>query len=344
MTADQSTTEDQTDGGSPGAAGGGQRFGFVAVLGAPNAGKSTLTNRLVGTKVSIVSPKVQTTRTRVTGIFVKDNSQIVLVDTPGIFGRHKDRLQRAMLHAAWSGAEEADMALLLVDVSQRDPVSKAEPILRALPKLGKRVWLVLNKIDTIARAKLLKISAQLFERFDFEQVFMISALNGSGVEDLRAKLASEQPECLWMFPEDQLTDMPTRMLAAEVTREKLFIRLHQELPYSLTVETTKFDVSKKDGSLRIEQTIFVSRTQHKAMVLGKGGRTVKDVGREAREELQDILDIRVHLFLFVKVRENWQNDPERYREMGLDLTGQGSSLGDISSDAGAKEPDGSGDA
>lgn len=291
------------------------RAGFVAVLGAPNAGKSTLVNRLVGTKVSIVSPKVQTTRTRVLGILMEGPAQIILVDTPGIFAP-KRRLERAMVNAAWSGAADADMVLLLVD-AERGFDDDTRSIVAKLKDSGRTVVLALNKIDLIKRDKLLGLAKELNEALAFARTFMISAEKGDGVADLVAYLAASMPESPWLFPEDQISDMPQRMLAAEITREKVFLQLHQELPYAITVETENWE-ARKDGSVRIDQVIYVQRDSQKAIVLGKAGRQIKAIGAAARQELELLLEQRVHLFLHVKVRENWLDDRERYREMGLD--------------------------
>ena len=292
------------------------RCGYVAVVGAPNAGKSTLTNRLVGAKVSIVTPKVQTTRARITAIAVQDEVQIVFVDTPGIFRTPKRRLERAMLQAAWGGTEDADVVVLLVD-AKRGLDDDARTIVEGLAKAGRRAVLALNKIDLVARPSLLELAAELNETGVFTDTFMISALDGSGVDDLARHLAAAMPEGPWLYPEDQLADISERLLAAEITREQLFLNLHQELPYALTVETEAWK-AQKDGSLRVEQVVYVARDNHKAMVLGKGGRMIKRVGALAREELSRTLERKVHLFLFVKVRAHWADDPERYREMGLE--------------------------
>lgn len=294
-----------------------QRAGFVAILGAPNVGKSTLINRLVGAKVSIVSPKVQTTRARVRGIRIVGSAQLVLVDTPGIFHDAKRRLERAMVHAAWSGAQDADAILLLID-AERGLDSNTRNIRDGLIKSGRKAVVAINKIDQVAHEKLLPLAASLDDGASTERIFMISALDGQGVEDLLDHLVGLLPKGPWLYPEDQLSDISDRLLAAEITREKLFLQLHQELPYSLTVETESWR-ELKDGSVRIEQVVYVSRSTHKAMVLGKGGQRIKSVGQEARIELQDLLDRRVHLFLFVKVREGWHDDPERYRDLGLEF-------------------------
>ena len=294
-----------------------QSAGFVAILGAPNVGKSTLINRLVGSKVSIVSPKVQTTRARVRGIRIVGATQLVLVDTPGIFHDAKRRLERAMVHAAWSGAQDADAILLLVD-AERGLDANTRKIREELVKSERKAMIAINKVDRVARASLLPLAASLDDSKTTERIFMISALDGHGVEDLLDHLVGVLPKGPWLYPEDQLSDISDRMLAAEITREKLFLQLHQELPYSLTVETESWR-ELKDGSVRIEQVIYVSRTTHKAMVLGKGGQRIKSVGQESRLELEALLERKMHLFLFVKVREGWHDDPERYRDLGLEF-------------------------
>lgn len=292
------------------------RCGFVALLGAPNAGKSTLSNALVGAKVSIVTPKVQTTRARMLAIGLHKQSQIVFVDTPGIFRSARRRLERAMVDAAWTGAEHADVRLFLLDAERgRDPDSDA--ILAHLRSVRSGAVLVLNKIDLVKRESLLALAAALNEEAEFARTFMVSALTGDGVDDLRTYLAESVPEGPWHYPEDQLADVPQRLLAAEITREQIFLQLHQELPYATTVETESWK-EQRDGSVRIEQVVYIRRETQKAIVLGKGGRRIQEIGRKAREELAQILGCPVHLFLFVKVRENWQDDPARYREMGLD--------------------------
>ena len=293
-----------------------RRCGFIALIGAPNAGKSTLLNRLVGAKVSIVSPKVQTTRARVLGIALRGEAQAIFIDTPGIFEPRR-RLDRAMVAAAWSGAADADIVVLLVDAGRA--VSKdTRRIVEGLAKTGRKAVLALNKIDLVKRAKLLGLAEELNETGVFTDIFMISATTGDGVDDLMDTLVSRLAKGPWLFPEDQVSDMPARLLAAEITREKLFIQLHEELPYSLTVETESWE-NFKDGSVRIGQIVYVRRDTQKAIVLGKGGRRVKSVGAAAREELEQILDRKVHLFLHVKVRENWGDNPERYRDWGLDF-------------------------
>ncbi len=292
------------------------RCGFVALLGAPNAGKSTLLNYLVGAKVSIVTPKVQTTRTRVLGLTVRDNAQVVFVDTPGIF-QPKRRLDRAMVAAAWAGAADADIVVLLVD-AQKGVTQDARRIVEGLEKAGRKAILALNKIDLVRRDKLLELADTLNESGVFTDIFMISATSGDGVEDLAKTFVERLPEGPWLYPEDQLSDMAERHLAAEVTREKLFLKLHQELPYALTVETEEWQ-DKPDGSVRIAQIIYVQRDTQKSIVLGKGGQMIKSVGAAARADLEEMMGCRVHLFLFVKVREKWGDDPDRYRDWGLDF-------------------------
>ncbi|HJM51071.1 MAG TPA: GTPase Era [Alphaproteobacteria bacterium] len=296
-----------------------KRCGFVALLGAPNAGKSTLLNALVGSKLAIVTPKVQTTRARLVGIALEAASQLVFVDTPGIFAA-KRRLERAMVAAAWSGASDADLCVLLVD-AQRPPAARGddtEHIIEGLEREGRRAVLALNKIDLVERRALLPRVERLMESGVFSDTFMISALAGDGVDDLRRHLADAVPLGPWLYPEDQLADVPLRFLAAEVTREQLFLQLHQELPYALTVEVEGWH-EQKDGSVRIEQVIYVTRQNHKGIVLGRGGSRIKAVGEAARRQLEEAYERRVHLFLFVKVRENWLDDPERYQAMGLEF-------------------------
>jgi GTP-binding protein Era len=291
------------------------RCGFVGIIGAPNAGKSTLTNALVGTKVSIVSHKVQTTRAQIRGIALAGASQLILVDTPGIF-RPKRRLDRAMVDAAWGSARDADVVVVLIDAA-KGVEDEAETILRESANLGGPVVLVLNKIDRIAKSKLLALAGEAAAFRPFDRVFMISALEGDGVGDLRDYLAAIVPPGPWLYPEDQITDAPQRHWAAEVTREKLYQRLHDELPYDSTVETTDWK-TLKGGAIRIEQTIYVERESQKKIVLGAGGATIKKISMLAREEMTEALEGKVHLFLFVKVRGGWGDDPERYREMGLE--------------------------
>jgi len=302
--------------GAPGDGPAAPRCGFVALIGSPNAGKSTLLNQLVGAKVSIVSRKVQTTRVLVRGITLEGAAQIIFVDTPGIF-KPKRRLDRAMVTSAWGGAGDADVIALLVD-ARKGLDEESEAILGKLPELKQPKMLILNKIDLVARQSLLALAAEINGRADFAETFMISALTGDGVADFRAKLAMRMPPGPWLYPEDQISDAPLRMLAAEITREKLFERLHDELPYAATVETDQWLV-QKDGSVRIEQTIFVERESQRKIVLGKGGQTIKAIGSAARLDIAEAAETKVHLFLFVKVRENWGDDPERYREMGLEF-------------------------
>lgn len=293
------------------------RCGFIAVLGAPNAGKSTLVNTMVGTKVSIVSPKVQTTRTRIRGIAMVGNAQLVFIDTPGIF-RPKRRLERAMVAAAWGGAEDADQIMLLVD-ARRGVDSDTADIVAKLKETARRdVILVFNKIDLIERPKLLELADRLYGEGVFGTVFMVSALTGDGVPDILRHLAEHMPPGPWMFPEDEVSDLPQRLLAAEITREKVFLRLHQELPYSVAVETDRWE-ERKDGSVRIDQTIYVMRDSQKKIVLGKGGQQIKTIGAAARQELEQLLERRVHLFVHVKVRESWADERARYAEWGLDF-------------------------
>ena len=295
------------------------RAGFVALIGEPNAGKSTLTNRMVGAKVSIVTHKVQTTRTRIRGVAIEGASQIVFVDTPGLF-RPRRRLDRAMVAAAWGGAADADVVVLLVE-AHRGMTDGVRAILEALreritPK--QKVALAINKIDRVKSEALLALTADLNAAFPFAQTFMISAEKGHGVEDLRRWLAEELPEGPWLYPEDQIADLPMRMIAAEMTREKLTLRLHEELPYQLTVETESWQ-ERKDGSVRIDQVVYVARDGHKGIVLGNKGETIKAISTAARTEIADFLGRPVHLFLQVKVRENWLEEAARYSEMGLEF-------------------------
>lgn len=300
------------DAGDPGV----RRCGFVALIGAPNAGKSTLLNALVGAKISIVSRKVQTTRSLVRGIAIVSDAQIIFVDTPGIFAP-KRRLDRAMVTSAWGGAGDADAAALLVDARKGiDP--EVDAILARLKDLATTKILVLNKIDLIERSKLLELAARLNARLPFAETFMISALTGDGLARFKDQLAELMPRGPWLYPEDQLSDAPLRALAAEITREKIFERLHDELPYQSTVETELWK-EMPDGSARVEQTIYVTREGHKKIVIGEGGRTIKAIGTAARKDLAEAAEQKIHLFLFVKVRENWADDPARYREMGLDF-------------------------
>ena len=291
--------------------------GFIALVGAPNAGKSTLLNALVGTKVSIVTHKAQTTRAQIRGVVTEGASQMVFIDTPGIFAP-KRRLDRAMVGAAWTGAGDADIVALIVD-AERGITAEVEALLAGLENIRHPRVLVLNKIDLIPHEKLLGLSADLNARLKFEATFMLSALKGSGVKDFLDWAAERIPLGPWHFPEDQLTDLTLAITAAEVTREKLFLRIHEEIPYNATVETEKFTI-QKDGSYRIDQVIYVTRDTHKKIVLGAGGQTIKAIGADARKELMEMYEVPVHLFLFVKVREKWADDPERYREMGLEWT------------------------
>jgi GTPase len=292
------------------------RCGFVALIGAPNVGKSTLVNALVGSKVTIVSRKVQTTRALIRGIVVENNAQIILVDTPGIFAP-KRRLDRAMVSTAWSGAHDADLVCVLLD-AREGLDEEAEAIFAKLADVAHDKILVINKIDLLLREKLLALVKAANDRIGFKQTFMISALSGDGVDDLRRTLAAMVPPGPFHYPEDQMSDVPIRQLAAEITREKIFQKLHQELPYRSTVETDSW-TERKDKSVRIEQTIFVERESQRKIVLGKGGATIKSIGADARKEIAEIIEQPVHLFLFVKVRENWGEDPDRYREMGLEF-------------------------
>jgi len=292
------------------------RCGFVALVGAPNAGKSTLLNALVGTKVSIVTHKAQTTRAQIRGVVTEGDSQVIFIDTPGIFAP-KRRLDRAMVETAWTGAGDADLVALIIDVG-RGLTSEIEALLDGLTNVRNPKVLVLNKIDTVKRDTLLELSAKVHELTRFDRTFMVSALTGSGVGDFMEYCANTVPLGPWHFPEDHLTDLTQALTAAEVTREKLFLRIHDEIPYNATVENEQFKV-QKDGSFRIQQVIYVTRDTHKMIVLGKNGQTIKQIGAEARAELQEMFETPVHLFLFVKVRENWADDPERYREMRLDF-------------------------
>ena len=306
------------------------RAGFVAIIGAPNAGKSTLTNRLVGAKVSIVTQKVQTTRFPVRGVAIEGEAQLVLVDTPGIF-QPRRRLDRAMVRAAWGRAEEADVIVHLVDAAaelaaaqpgaraaDRRAAEDAQAIVEGLKTAGRQAILALNKVDEVKRESLLELSKTLFGTGVYTEVFMISAKTGSGVSDLKRRLAELMPENPWFYPEEQTADLPARLMAAEITREKLYLRLHEELPYAAAVETTAFD-ERKDGSLRIEQTIYVQRESQRPIVLGRAGQTLKWIGQKAREELAELFDRKVHLFLHVEVDEGWAERRERYAALGLDF-------------------------
>src|SRR5579864_3210007 len=290
--------------------------GFVALIGAPNVGKSTLVNALVGSKVTIVSRKVQTTRALIRGIVIEDHAQIILVDTPGIFSP-KRRLDRAMVSTAWSGAHDADLVCVLIDAREGID-AEADAIFKKLAAVEREKILVINKIDLVPREKLLALAKAANDRLVFAETFMISAKSGDGVDDLRRALAARVPPGPFHYPEDQMSDAPLRHLAAEITREKIFEKLHHELPYQSTVETDSWN-ERKDHSIRIEQTIFVERESQRKIVLGKGGATIKSIGADSRKELAEITGQRVHLFLFVKVRENWGDDPNHYREMGLEF-------------------------
>ncbi|MBU2866220.1 GTPase Era [Pacificibacter marinus] len=294
------------------------RAGFVALIGEPNAGKSTLLNRMVGAKVSIVTHKVQTTRARIRGVAIEGDSQLVFVDTPGIF-KPTRRLDRAMVAAAWGGAADADVVVLLIE-AHRGMTKGVEAILEALSERTdtRNISLAINKIDRVPVDVLLELTSKMNERFNFNKTFLISAEKGHGVDDLREWLADEVPVGPWLYPEDQIADLPLRMIAAEITREKLTLQLHQELPYQLTVETENWE-ERKDGSARIDQVIYVARDGHKGILLGHKGETIKRISRASREELNTFLDRKVHLFLQVKVRPNWLEESERYGEMGLDF-------------------------
>lgn len=294
------------------------RAGFIALIGEPNAGKSTLLNRMVGAKVSIVTHKVQTTRARIRGVAMEGDAQLVFVDTPGLF-KPRRRLDRAMVAAAWGGAADADVVVLMVE-AHRGITEGVERILEGLEEIGqgRKIALAINKIDKVPSEKLLALTSDLNARYPFAETFMISAEKGYGVDDLRKWLADELPKGPWLYPEDQIADLPLRMIAAEMTREKLTLRLHQELPYQLTVETENWE-ERKDGSAKIDQVIYVMRDGHKGIVLGKRGETIKAVSQAARAELEEFLDRKIHLFLQVKVRPNWLEESERYSEMGLDF-------------------------
>ncbi len=292
------------------------RAGFVALIGAPNVGKSTLVNALVGAKVTIVSPKVQTTRALVRGIAMEGQSQIVLVDTPGIFAP-KRRLDRAMVTTAWAGAQDADLVCVLID-AKRGLDEETEAMLAKLPDVAHGKVLVINKVDTVDKPKLLKLAEQINAGRNFDATFMVSALKGDGVDDLRKYLAQSVSPGPWLYPEDEIADAPAQSLSTEITREKLFHKLHQELPYQLTVEVEQWK-ELRGGALRIEQTIYVERESQRKIVLGEGGQMIKAIGAAARQELSELLERPVHLFLFVKVREGWGDDPERYRQMGLEF-------------------------
>ncbi|HEY3643454.1 MAG TPA: GTPase Era [Xanthobacteraceae bacterium] len=297
----------------------GRRCGFVALIGAPNVGKSTLINAIVGAKVAIVSHKVQTTRTLLRGIATEADAQLVFIDTPGIF-QPRRRLDRAMVAGAWTGAGDADLVGAMID-AKRGLDDETSALMERLAGLERPKILIVNKVDLVAKPTLLALVKNASERATFAATFMVSALTGDGIADLRHWLAGHVPVGPWHYPEDQITDAPLRQLAAEITREKLYLRLHQELPYQSTVETNSWK-ELKDGSVRIEQTIYVERMSQRKIVLGKGGQTIKAIGAEARREIADIAEQPVHLFLFVKVREGWEDDPERYREIGLEFPKQ----------------------
>jgi GTP-binding protein Era len=313
MSDDSETTPLTPDGPTPDLP---TRCGFIALIGAPNAGKSTLINALVGSKVAIVSPKVQTTRTLVRGITIVDKSQLVFIDTPGIFAP-KRRLDRAMVSAAWSGAHDADLVAVLID-AKAGLDDEADGLIEKLANVRQPKILLLNKVDIVDKPKLLGLATALNERAKFDEIFMVSARTGDGVADVKNWLAKHVQEGPWHYPEDQISDAPMRSLAAEITREKLFLKLHQELPYQSMVETEVW-TERKDGSVRIEQTIYVERESQRKIVLGLGGETIKAIGTASRKEISSILEQPVHLFLFVKVRESWGDDPARYREMGLEF-------------------------
>jgi GTPase len=292
------------------------RCGFAAIIGAPNAGKSTLLNQLVGSKLAIVTQKVQTTRTRLRGIVIEGDAQIIFVDTPGIFTPRRS-LDEAMVQAAWAGAADADTVLLIVD-ARFGLDDQAELVIAGLEKAGVKPVLVLNKIDQIRRDSLLKMVKAFNARWPFAATFLVSALSGDGVADLKAYVAAHMPLGPWLYPEDQVADVPLRLLAAEITREKIFLRLHEELPYASTVETESWK-ERKDGSVRVDQVIYVEREGQRKIVLGKNGQTIKAIGQAARSEIAELIGQPVHLFLFVKVRSTWATDPERLRIMGLEL-------------------------
>jgi len=296
------------------------KCGYVALIGEPNAGKSTLMNYMVGAKVSIVTHKVQTTRARIRGIAMEDNAQLIFVDTPGLFQTRRN-LDKAMVAAAWSGAGDGDVVVLLIE-AHRGVTKGVEMILEGLSKrlrTKQKVVLAINKIDMVKSEKLLALTKQINEMFDFDETFMISAEKGFGVKELRSYLAANMPKGPWLYPEDQIADVPMRMIAAETTREKLMLRLHQELPYFLTVETTGWE-QKKDGSIRIDQVVYVIRERHKGIALGPKGQTIKAVSIAARTELKNLVGAEVHLFVQVKVRPKWENEAERFTEMGLDFS------------------------
>ena len=291
------------------------RCGFIAIIGAPNAGKSTLLNRYVGSKIAIVTHKVQTTRTRIIGIAIQGDTQLVFVDTPGIFAPRR-KLDRAMVSAAWRGAQDADLVLLLVDTLD-GITDEVRAIVSGLKKSGRKAFLALNKIDTVKRETLLAMAKELDGSGVFTETFMISALKGHGTDDLLASLIKALPAGPWLYPEDQITDVPLKMLAAEITREQIYLRLHQELPYQIAVEAERGD-ERKDGSVRIEQVIFVELKSQKGIVIVKGGQSLKKIGEMARSEMEKVFGCKIHLFLFVKVAERWSETPYHYSEIGLD--------------------------
>ena len=292
------------------------RCAFIALIGAPNAGKSTLINALVGSKVAIVTPKVQTTRALLRGIAMEGPAQLVLIDTPGIFAPRR-RLDRAMVTTAWGGAHDADIVAVLID-AKKGLDDEAEALLTKLDEVRQPKVLILNQIDLVEKSRLLALAQAANDKARFDTTFMISATKGDGVADVRKWLGSHAPAGPWHYPEDEVSDAPVRQLAAEITREKLYLKLHQELPYQSTVETESW-TERKDGSVRVEQTIYVERESQRKIVLGKAGQSIKAIGEAARRELSEILEKKVHLFLFVKVREGWGDDPERYRQMGLEF-------------------------
>lgn len=294
-----------------------QRCGFVSLIGAPNSGKSTLLNQLVGTKVSIVTRKIQTTRSRVLGLFIHEDSQVVLIDTPGIFNP-KHKFERAMVRAAWSTVKEADLVAVIVDVHQKSRINDTFEIVSSLNEDQVTPLLLLNKVDLIDKDELLKIADEFNKKFKISSIFMISALKGDGLSALKDYLAKEVPEGPWLYPADQITDLPERLLAAEITREKIFHFLHQEIPYSIAVETASWE-EFENGSVKINQTIFVLNENQRSIVLGKNGHQIKQIGEKSREELKSILGRTVHLFLHVKVRENWRETPDYYKTLGLDF-------------------------
>ena len=293
------------------------KCGFVGLIGAPNAGKSTLMNYLVGTKVSIVSPKVQTTRSRVVGIAIQDKTQLIFLDTPGIF-RPKKRLEKAMVAAAWQGAKDSDTLAVIVDAARSKIKDETWDIIKDLQETERKAILILNKIDLIAKDRLLAMTERLFESGVFTDVYMISAVKGSGVEKLMVDLAERMPDSPWMYGEDQVSDMPLRLLAAEVTREKLFLQLQEELPYACAVETEEWE-NFKNGDVRVRQVVYVERESQRAIILGHQGKRIKRIGLDARTELGEMIEKTVHLQIFVKVRKNWTDDPDRYKYWGLDF-------------------------